>query len=481
MIRESIGFARTAKGNEGLRIPVFPALAGYSGDMMLLRFSFRNHKSVRDGADLTMARGSLNTLVPKNRSWDESLHSVVGLFGGNATGKSAVLDALVYTFRAIRESATSWQAEKQFPWFPFVLQDNYDEATSSYELDFVANGRRYRYGFEVDRSGIQREWLRDVPSSRWRTLLNRDRATGELTFHSALGRKFSVTDRELVLSRGALLSHSSLGDIWRELVEHFDYVLVDDAHREARLRYIAHSLQEGSTTFEDIEVLLRIADIGVDKVGLEDEDLSKSFLQVLQTEDGNSQRGISSKWGVSPAESLRTDGPGSGGEDLQKVIRRLTFAHRSTGAKNHRFSMAEESNGTVAWLAMAVPALEALRKGGLILIDEIDASVHPHLVNLLVGIFANTQINVHGAQLIFTSHQPYLMSSLSDAELVPEQVWFTEKSAEGVTQLYSLAEFELPKDVDLAEFYLLGRFGGVPRLAPSFFFSLAAPESKKSG
>ncbi len=126
----------------------------------------------------------------------------------------------------------------------------------------------------------------------------------------------------------------------------------------------------------------------------------------------------------------------------------------------------------MAWLATAVPALEALRTGGLILVDEIDASLHPHLLDLLLGAFADSEVNVRGGQIVFTSHESYVLSPLSEVALEPEQVWFTDKSVEGVTELTSLADFPRHADANVAKRYLTGRYGGTPRLSPSLFGAL---------
>ena len=127
----------------------------------------------------------------------------------------------------------------------------------------------------------------------------------------------------------------------------------------------------------------------------------------------------------------------------------------------------------MAWLATAVPALEVLRNGGLLLVDEVDASLHPHLLDLLIGMFSDEEVNTQGSQLIFTSHESYILSPLSEVELEPEQVWFTDKDFDGATQLTCLADFPRHPDANVAKRYLTGRYGGTPRLSPSLFAALA--------
>lgn len=434
--------------------------------MIVLGFTVRNHTSIRDEITLDLTRASLRTLQPRDSDWPSVSYPLAGIFGGNATGKSAVLDALLYFFTAIRLSATSWQASKAVQRAPFQLDGMALSSSSTYELDFVHEGRRHLYGFEVDAEGIRREWMRDVPNSRWRTLLERDREEGRLTFHAALRGKIEVTPRELVLSRALLMGDTILHPIARELVSHFDAVLVKDSHRTARLSSIADSLAEKKITFSDLEALLQVADIGVVKVDIEETNIPEQVRRALR----NLQRDLRDD----QAEESDQDDSGEGhdADQLEQVIRHLVFTHRGTVKDCPAFSIDEESDGTIAWLATAVPALETLRRGGLLLVDEIDASLHPHLLEVLLGAFADLSVNTAHAQLIFTSHESYVLSPLSEVKLDPEQVWFTDKSYEGVTELTCLADFPRHPDANVSRRYLTGRYGGTPRLSPSSMAAL---------
>ena len=434
--------------------------------VILLSFTVRNHKSIRDEVTVDLMRPALKTLQPKDGNWSAVSYPLAGIFGGNATGKSAVLDAFRYAFTAIRQSSTVWQEAKSMRRAPFKLDGSLQTSTSLYELDLVHDGRRYVYGFEVDRDGIKREWLRDVPSSRWRTLLERDREENVLTFHQSFGSKIEVTPRELVLSRALLLKNSPIHVFAHDLVESFNIVLVKDSHRTARLRSLADSLADGDVTFTDLEALLQVADIGVMKVDIEETNIPerirravRRFERDLREEEGRDEE----------QEELEAD-------ELEQVVRRLLFTHQGTRDDCPPFSVEEESDGTIAWLAIAVPALETLRRGGLLLVDEIDASLHPHLLEVLLGAFADPLVNAHHAQLIFTSHESYVLSPLSEVRLEPEEIWLTDKTNEGVTELACLADFPKHPDANVAKRYLTGRYGGTPRLSPSLFAALVDTE-----
>ncbi|MCY1683626.1 AAA family ATPase [Kocuria sp. SL71] len=432
--------------------------------MILLSFTVRNHASVRDEITLDLTHPSLRTLQPKGSDWSRASYPLAGIFGGNATGKSQVLDALRYVFAAIERSATSWQASKSVHRAPFLLDGTARSSSSTYELDFVHDGRRHLYGFEVDAEGIKREWMRDVPKSRWRTLLERNRGEGTLNFHASLRGKIEVTPRELVLSRALLLGDTLLHAVAQDLVSHFDAVLVKDSHREERLRDIADSLADKTITFTDIEALLQVADIGVVKVDIEEMNIPEGFRRAILNLKRELRDDEETDEGDNSGDELDPD-------QLEQVIRHLVFTHRGTIEDSPAFSIQDESDGTIAWLATAVPALEALRQGGLLVVDEIDASLHPHLLELLLGAFADPSVNTEHAQLIFTSHESFVLSPLSEVRLDPEQIWFTDKSYEGVTELTCLSDFPRHPDANVSRRYLTGRYGGTPRLSPS---SLAA-------
>jgi AAA15 family ATPase/GTPase len=139
--------------------------------------------------------------------------------------------------------------------------------------------------------------------------------------------------------------------------------------------------------------------------------------------------------------------------------RRLRLTHK-TADGSVPLDFAAESEGTRTWFRLIGPVLAALKEGSLLLIDELDASLHPTLSGELIRLFQDHATNPRHAQLIFTSHDTSLLNHLNR-----DEVWLTEKSESGATRLGALAEFageRVRASVNLEKAYLHGRFGALP-------------------
>jgi AAA15 family ATPase/GTPase len=136
----------------------------------------------------------------------------------------------------------------------------------------------------------------------------------------------------------------------------------------------------------------------------------------------------------------------------------ISFVHRGMSAPV-TFAKEDESAGTIAYLALLGPALSSLAQGDLLLVDELDASLHPLLAIELVKLFNNSQLNAKNGQLLFNTHDTNLLRS---DVLRRDQIWFTEKDKAGATHLYPLTDFKPRKAENLQRGYLEGRYGAIP-------------------
>lgn len=171
--------------------------------------------------------------------------------------------------------------------------------------------------------------------------------------------------------------------------------------------------------------LLRFADLGIDEV------------RIAETDDNDAS--------ISP-------------QIRRGTWRRAQLIHRVAG-QEVPFELSEESTGTRAWFGLIGPVLTALSRGQVVLIDEVDANLHPLLSARLLELFQDPDTNPAGAQLIFATHDTSLLNFLNR-----DEVWFTEKESNGATTLTALAEFRVRQSVNLEKAYLQGRFGAVPEL-----------------
>jgi hypothetical protein len=308
---------------------------------------------------------------------------------------------------------------------------------SEFEADFLLAGVRYRYGFRVDSDVVLEEWLHVYPNAKKQTWFHRTQGEtiafskkmpGENRTIWALTRKNS-----LFLSAAAQNNHLSLLPIYKYLT---GMLFVDSD----RTPYLAHTakLCAQPEYMNEVRKLISMADLGIADVVVEQTKLSGKMKAVMDA-----------VWTVLKPE---TKEPPPESQDEIRLLHR--FAERSVP-----FDMGQESAGTVAFLALLGPVVDALKKGVPLFVDELDESLHPLLALELIRLFNATASNPNGAQLIFNTHDTNLLNS---AVLRRDQIWFTEKGGDASSHLFALSEFKLRRQENLANGYLQGRYGAIP-------------------
>jgi predicted ATPase len=405
---------------------------------VLLRFRVANHRSIRDECELSLIgpdHGDGNARVTglRHDGHNVSALPVLGIFGSNAAGKSNMLSALSDMRHAVRTSFADWTKSPGVPREPFKLAPACAEETSLYEVDLSLgrSGTRFTYGFELSDERVEAEWLHAYPGGKRETWFDReagrpDAEGGEFVFE---GEGFkgnrellvSVTREDaLFLSTAATLNDPQLSALHRWFLDNLWLVTPgeDVGHRTRwTLDLIEQNAKDGYR--ERILHLLAAADLGV--TGLEVDPETGAVRLRHRTANG-------------------TDTP-------------LDF-------------LTEESFGTHAWFAFLGPMFTVLDKGAVLLVDELDSSLHPTLAAEVVRIFQDPKANPRNAQLIFTTHDATLLGSeVLDRPLAREQVWIVAKDRSGATEIYPLTAAH-PKDGEnLERGYLRGRYGGVPRVS----------------
>ena len=153
-----------------------------------------------------------------------------------------------------------------------------------------------------------------------------------------------------------------------------------------------------------------------------------------------------------------------------KQFKRVAFKHYgATGT----MLLPTESSGTMQLFALSGHIAQALETGGVLAVDELDASLHPDLADEIASLFLNKMSNPHGAQLIFTAHNPCLMNN---DRMRRDEFWIAEKSGRGESTLYPISDFSAKKGESIQSAYLQGRYAGVPVIPACF--GMCSPASR---
>jgi hypothetical protein len=429
---------------------------------MLIAFRARNVRSFRDPLELSLLATRLSErAVPREVPWREGGHPisvlpVAGVFGANASGKSNLLLAMEEMRAFVLHSFRQGSPGSKLPTNPFLLGDDDDGAPSTYEVDLVLNGIRHEYGFRVDSDRIVEEWARNYPHGRSALLLRRENDEIQLgSQHRARGRATEeiLRPNALFLSTAAATNHPQFLPLYEWFQRNLLYA--DVRTRGARQGITAKLLEEDQRREQVLE-LLREADLGVTDVSRREfepevkEKLEK-MLDVIRGEDADDE-----------APEFKLD---------EFEVRMM---HRS-GEREVELGAGQESWGTLIWFGMIGLVIEALRQGSVLLADELEASLHPALVGVLVDLFQSQKSNPRRAQLIFNSHEVTLMGDSADRPLGRDQIWLTEKDDDGSTRLYPLVELAPRREEAIARRYLAGRYGGTPILSRRRLEQIAEP------
>lgn len=436
---------------------------------MLLSFSIRNFRSFADEMTLSMASPGFQTNIPrKGETWEDSTERVAAIFGPNASGKTTILEAMWGISQALRSpgSRNLWQ--------PNVGM--YSQDPTEYTIDFVADNVRFEYEVHIASWGVQYESLASYPKGSRRVLFLRRQDSGESDIQFEKGASLTGPTSEvlritrppaLFLSMAFKYGHKPLVPIARALAANLgvDFITFRDRQDEQVLkRVLVEMLDAPREQIDLVGALLKAADLGITGVEVHKEEVPEKIIERA----------------LLVIEALRS-GEGPVDEDaIPRLKEVVLFQHRSTNGEHFMLPVHQESAGTITWLTTAWHALNALRDGSVLLIDELDASLHPELSRYLVKLFLMPHFNTHGAQLIFNTHDVSLLGNSPTRLLDPNIVWFTEKNEFGHSELFSLADFDNRPGNNSQRRYLAGQFGAVPDIDDTLLMQYIATQSSES-
>ncbi len=413
---------------------------------MLIEFSVSNFRSIKEEQTLSMiadssTRKNDNTFVPIKGNKLRLLNSAA-IYGANASGKSNILKALKTLLSYIL--TLNIDVDDNIPYYePFELDKSCLSKPSIFKLSFIIEGIMYEYQIRFDSREVHDEQLDFYPNKRQANLFIREKNKVKRGDYFQDKRLFSTKalTKYPYLSKVAREEHEQMQKIY-EYLKTYDFFAANDPHmRGSLVHYFNQLLQEDKKLKIKLDKLIRIADTHIEQIKIEEKNVDFNFDDQVP-------------------EEIKKIIIGDNNYELFAVHKTRDGLLEGEEANFHFFQ--KESIGTIRLYVLGALMLVILNRGYILLIDEIDNSLHPKLCKFLIKLFHHPLTNPRNAQLIFASHE----TTLLDRELLrKDQIWFTEKNKYGETQLFSVQDFEKVKgDEPFDLWYMQGKFGGQPNI-----------------
>ena len=412
---------------------------------MLIQFDFKNYKSFKDEATLDLSAAKMTEFSDRVVSvGGEKILPVAAIYGANASGKSNVYSAFEYMSEYVAQSFKYGDEEETFREVrptPFLLSNETENAETSFEVYFTIPGDKtekvYNYGFCIGNNGVTEEWLNTKAKTarKFSSVFYRDTNTKTLDL-SGLPKasrdniEIALERQVLVISLGAKLKIAKC----KQIRDWFLGNVFADFGDPVTSFFMHTRLPRGFV--DDPEVRANVV---------------KYFSSFDET-----------------IKDFRVEKVPNDGADGKDNVYKITAIHKKIDSDQiAEIPLEDESAGTLKMFALYPELHEILQNGGVYFIDELNARLHPLLVRNFILTFLNPEINTNHAQLVFTTHDTW---QLSNQLLRRDEIWFTEKDEQGISALYSLADFvdedgsRIRKDESYEKKYLLGKYGAIPSL-----------------
>jgi uncharacterized protein len=426
-------------------------------DMIIQEFSFGNFRSFKELQTLNMSAAKIKSkyghidednVIRKNEYKDSSFLKSKAIYGANSSGKSNIIKALVTFIRIIKHSVKD--EEVLYLIEPFRFSTETENEPSFFQLIFLIDDVRYRYGFEANEKEIQSEWLYARPKERELPYFIRENQKIieiDKTNFSEGNKLMSLfddepSDNEIFRNNSLFLSSISslgFGKLSKLIVKNITSIfVVNGLGHQGLYEYAGDSLND-DTVKDYILKFLKYGDTGIQDVAtieLNSEDLPADFDE--ETKDEMKEK--------KPRVLISA---------RQKFDNELNFKENVLLP----FRMIE-SEGTLKLFELSPFVYEAIKERRPLIIDEFDARFHPLLTKKIIELF-NSKKNI-ASQLIFITHDTNLLSADS---LRRDQIEFIEKDKYGASHLYSLVQFKgIRNNASFEKDYIQGKYGAIPFL-----------------
>ena len=401
---------------------------------MICQFSFRNYKSYRkettfdfQAAAIPEFAESLLTCKAENKDNKIVTGSVllpVGVvYGPNGGGKSNLLRALSFLITTVVKPINDLQKTRRsviiqqaVDYEPFMLDDESRKEPSVFEIFFCQGKNEYNYQLALLNGEIVSEYL------YWRAIGGK--------------RTGTVFERESsVITLGPSVSKSGINTSVNPKMPYLSFLAIN---------YDIPVIAEVQSWFESC-IIRDYSNPAVDRVVMlsQNDDVKTKIIQALN--------------------DMGIDLSGYRFDDDEKEL----YTRRMVKGKEYELRFADESDGTKELIAALPVLILALQEGRLVIVDELDAKLHPKLLRYIISMFRNSKLNIHGAQLLYTSHD---MTTMKNTVFRRDEIWFAAENAEHESEIYSLYDIRREDNERVnstAAFdkqYMEGRYGADPYL-----------------
>ena len=384
---------------------------------MLLQFSITNHRSIKETAIISMKAAADKTMKEVLISPDgkKELVPVMAIYGANAAGKSNVIHALLLMREMVCGSYAKPLKGAELPYEPFAFVDGQTEPTT-FEIIYYYESIKYAYGFSFDKDRIISEYLYHWPNGREALVFSREK--DEYEFRESIQEQLTLAGRTsenrlyLTSSNEWNCAQTEKAYLWFQ--KNLRGLIATGVSNESTI----DAIRKGGDGKQRILKEMMLADLGICNVEL----------------SGTNEKPI-----ISTVHQLTDD---------------------SGEKKQYTLLLGQESVGTQRFFSRIGLWMDALNSGAVLVVDEIEASMHPLLTRHLIEMIQDQTTNQNHAQLIFTTHD----TGLLDLKLLRrDQIWFAEKDEKTMqTDIYALTEFSPRKEENIARGYLQGRYGAIP-------------------
>lgn len=421
---------------------------------MIVEFSVSNFKSFKELQTLSLVAQPLKhkyEWLDENifTTEDEvSLLKTKAIFGANASGKSNLIKSIATFSRIVNNSVKDENILKSLI-EPFILSSDSIENPSFFQMIFLVDKVRYRYGFEADKNEIKSEWLFGKPGKKEVPYFIREGdefvKTNETNFPESKQFSFLLNeDNEIVRKNALFLSAAASlnGKVSKKLVNWISKVIIISGIEDSIMRKVAYSKLEDKGHKNKVIQFLNEAGIDIEDFIIEEFDGDTSSSSI-------------------PEEVKEFLDKGNKLKVLTSIRTQYDSDNNPIGKIGWSFNN-YESDGTQKMLNLSPFILDSLEEGKTLILDEFEARLHTTLSKNIVQLYNSSRSNIKNSQFIFSTHDTNLLSSKL---MRRDQISFAQKDKYGRSEIYSLADIKgVRNDESYEKNYLIGKYKAIPKI-----------------